>query len=187
MAKVIIIGAGGVGLSIIMGAKLAQAGLIIAVDAAPGTENMARDLGATDFIDAKDDVAAQVMALTGGIGADYVFEAVGLPALQRACIDLARGGGHVIYVGMVANDATIDFPSNAITRTEKTVTGSIFGSANTERDFALYADHFMQGRLPVDRLIGRRYALDQINKAIDDMLAGVPGRGAILFDAGSTT
>lgn len=184
-ARVVVIGAGGVGLSIIMGAKLAQAGQIIAVDAAPGTEKMARDLGATDFIDAKDDVHAQVMALTDGVGADYVFEAVGIPELQRACIDLARAGGQIIYVGMAANDATIDLPSTAITRAEKTVTGSIFGSAKTDRDFALYADHFRAGRLPVDRLIGRRYDLDQINTAIDDMLSGKPGRGVITFDKGA--
>lgn len=185
-ASVVVIGAGGVGLSIIMGAKLAQAARIIAVDTAPEAEAMARDLGATDFIDAKEDVAARVMTLTSGIGADYVFEAVGLAKLQRACIELARPGGHITYVGLPANDATIDLPTTEITRTEKTVTGSIFGSAQTDRDFALYAGHFMRGRLPVDRLIGRYYRLDQINTALEDMLSGKPGRGVIVFDSTDT-
>lgn len=185
-ARVVVMGAGGVGLSIIMGAKLAGAAQIIAVDASADAEAMARDLGATGFIRASDTVQDQVMAMTGGIGADYVFEAVGLPELQRACLDLARAGGHITYVGMAGNEATIALPTTGITRAEKTVTGSIFGSARTDRDFVAYAGHFLQGRLPIDRLIGRHYPLEQINSAIDDMLAGKAGRGVIEFRKGGS-
>lgn len=181
-STVAVVGAGGVGLSIIMGAKMVGAARIVAVDAAAHTEQMARNLGATDFIDANEDVHAQLMALTDDIGADYVFEAVGKPALQRTCLELTRPGGQLTFVGMAGNEATIELPTTGITRQEKTVTGSIFGSAHTDRDFRLYAEHFACGRLPVERLIGRRYSLEQINTAIDDMLAGKPGRGVILFD-----
>jgi len=180
-STIAVIGAGGVGLSIIMGAKLAGATQIIAIDAAPGTEAKARELGATDFIPACQDVAARMAEMTTH-GADHVFEAVGKRALQRAAIDYCRPGGQVTFVGMDANDATIDLPSTGITRSEITVTGSIFGSACTTRDFAAYAQHYLDGALPIDRLIGRRYRLSQINEAIDDMLAGKPGRGVILFD-----
>ena len=97
----------------------------------------------------------------------------------------ASPGGQVIFVGLDANDATIDLPSTGITRAEISVTGSIFGSACTTRDFRAYAQHYMEGRLPIDRLVGRRYALGQINEAVADMLAGEPGRGVILFDGGT--
>lgn len=179
--KVAVIGAGGVGLSIIMGAKLAGAQQIIAIDASPQAETKARALGATHFIDAKQDVGTAIHALTE-YGADHVFEAVGKRALQRAAIDYCRPGGQVTFVGMDANDATIDLPSTGITRSEITVTGSIFGSCCTTRDFKTYGQHFLGGDLPVGQLIGRRYRLPEINTAIDDMLAGKPGRGVIVFD-----
>lgn len=183
-SSVAIIGAGGVGLSIIMGAKLAGATRIIAIDAVPETEAKARALGATEFVLATEDVAARIAEITVH-GADHVFEAVGKRALQRAAIDYCRPGGQVTLVGLDATDATIDLPSAGITRSEITVTGSIFGSANTRRDFVAYAQQYLDGALPIERLIGRRYRLDRINEAIDDMLAGKPGRGVILFDEGA--
>lgn len=179
--SVAVIGAGGVGLSIIMGAALAGARRIIAIDRAPAVEAIARRLGATSFIDANDDMAGSVMAVADH-GADVVFEAVGRRTLQREALDLARPGGRVVYVGLDAEDATIALPTTAITRAEKWVTGSIFGSVQADRDLVAYAEHFRAGRLPVDALIGRRYRLDQINEAIDDMLASRPGRGVILFN-----
>lgn len=180
-STVAVIGAGGVGLSIIMGAKLAGAARIIAIDAAPGIEAKARELGATDFVFASEDVGARINEMTTH-GVDHVFEAVGKRALQQAAIDYCRPGGQVTFVGLDVHDATIDLPSTEITRSEITVTGSIFGSACTSRDFVAYAQHYIEGRLPIEQLIGRRYALDQINAAIHDMLAGKPGRGVILFD-----
>ncbi|MBO9446935.1 Zn-dependent alcohol dehydrogenase [Ruegeria sp. R14_0] len=180
-STVAVIGAGGVGLSIIMGAKLAGAGRIIAIDASPDAEAKARELGATDFVLADEDVGACIKEMTVH-GADHVFEAVGKHALQRAALAYCRPGGQVTFVGLDANDASIDLPTTDITRAEITVTGSIFGSACTTRDFATYAQHYLNGDLLIDRLIGRRYRLDQINEAIADMLAGKAGRGVIMFD-----
>jgi len=184
-ASVVVIGAGGVGLSIIMGAKLAGAAQIIAIDAAPGTEAKARELGATDFIAANEDVAARIADLTTH-GADHVFEAVGKRTLQRAALDYCRPGGQVTFVGMDANDATIPLPSTGITRSEIIVTGSIFGSACTTRDFRAYAQHDLPGALPSDQLSGRYERLDQINAALEDMLAGKPGRGVIRFNGAAS-
>lgn len=179
-----VFGAGGVGLSVIMGAKLAGAARIIAVDAAPETEPLARDLGATHFLPAGPEASAQVRALTDGLGADTVFEAVGETALQEACLNAVRPGGTLIFVGLPGDDETMALPSAALTRDEKTVTGSIFGSAQTRRDFARFADLRQQGRLPIDRLVARRYRLDDVNEACADMLSGRGGRGVILFDGG---
>ena len=68
-----------------------------------------------------------------------------------------------------------------VTRTEKVVTGSIFGSACTDRDFRRFAGHYLDGELPVDQLIGRRYDIDDVNQAVVDMIEGKAGRGVILF------
>lgn len=179
-SSVAVIGAGGVGLSIIMGAKLAGAATIIAIDASPAAEAPARGLGATDFIHTSEAVGSRIDELSQ-YGVDYVFEAVGRRALQRQAIDYCRPGGTVVFVGLDSSDASIDLPTTGITRAEKWITGSIYGSVNASRDFALYAGHYRTGELPIDQLIGRRYRLDQINLAIDDMLAGKPGRGVILF------
>jgi len=178
---VAVIGAGGVGLSIIMGARLAGAARIMAIDASAGAETKARELGATDFLLAGDDLRAQILELMPH-GADHVFEAVGKRTLQRAAIDYCCPGGQVTFVGLDSNDATIDLPSTGITRSEINVTGSMFGSACTTRDFRTYAQHYLDGRLPIDQLIGKRYRLADINQAVDDMLSGSPGRGVILFD-----
>ncbi len=178
---VAVIGAGGVGLSIIMGAKLAGAEQIIAIDASAAAEQKARALGATHFVNAAQDVAGAIRALTGH-GADHVFEAVGKRALQRDAIAYCRPGGQVTFVGLDANEASIDLPTTEITRSEINVTGSIFGSACTTRDFKAYGQQFLDGALPIDQLIARRYGLEEINTAIGDMLSGKAGRGVILFD-----
>ncbi|MEX0350080.1 MAG: alcohol dehydrogenase catalytic domain-containing protein [Paracoccaceae bacterium] len=115
-------------------------------------------------------------------GADRVFEAVGKSTLQRAAIEYFRPGRQVTFVGLDSNDVVIDLPTAGITRSEIAVSGSIYGSSCTTRVFQAYAQHYMNGDLPIDRLIGRRYELDQINDAIGGMLSGKPGCGVIRFD-----
>ena len=83
---------------------------------------------------------------------------------------------------MDSEDATINLETTAITRAEKTISGSIYGSACTHRDFASYGEKFLKGELPIDLMVNRRYQLDEINIAINDMLEGKPGRGVIVFD-----
>ena len=181
-SSVVVVGTGGVGLSVIMGAKLAGAARIIAVDSNPDKAAVAESFGATDFVRAGDSMRSEVAALTGGRGGDYVFEAVGKVALQEACLDITRRGGSLIFVGLPGNDEHMRLPSASVTREEKWVTGSAFGSCCVERDLPMYADLFSQGRLPVDRLVSRRYALADINEAMDEMLAGQQmGRGVVTW------
>jgi Zn-dependent alcohol dehydrogenase len=116
------------------------------------------------------------------VGADHVFEAVGKRALQSAAIDYCCSGGTVTFVGLESEDATINLKTTAITRAEKTISGSIYGSACTDKDFLLYGEKFLDGDLPVDQLVNRRYQLKEINIALSDMRKGKPGRGVILFD-----
>ena len=180
---VVVIGAGGVGLSVIMGAKLQGASQIICIDQNKNTKKLAMELGATEFfIPANNqDAHNKIIDLTS-VGADHVFEAVGKRALQSAAIDYCCSGGTVTFVGLESEDATINLKTTEITRAEKTISGSIYGSACTDKDFLLYGEKFLDGDLPVELLVNRRYHLKEINIALSDMLKGKPGRGVILFD-----
>lgn len=181
-SSVAVFGAGGVGLSIIMGAKLAGASQIIAVDKAEAKGDMAQAFGATEFVLAGPQVVKRIRAMTEGRGADYVFEAIGIPAVQEQCLEAVRPGGTVVLVGVSPMGSGTNLPGSVITRQEKTVTGSYYGSANTTRDFPLYLDLYQRGLLDLDRLVSKTYRLEEINEAFADMLGGETARGVILFD-----
>lgn len=180
-SSVAVFGAGGVGLCIIMGARLAGASQIIAVDTNETKGDIARSFGATDILINSPDVVQDIRSLTGGRGADYVFEAIGIPAVQESCLEAVRPAGTVILVGVSPMGSGTNLPGAVITRQEKTVTGSYYGTANTARDFPLYAGLFLKGQLALDRLISKTYSLEQINEAYADMLGGQIARGVILF------
>jgi len=181
-SSVAVFGAGGVGLSIIMGAHLAGATHIIAVDKAPAKLEMACSFGATEALLGGPQVNDAIRGLTGGRGADYVFEAVGIPALQEQCLEAARPGGTIVLAGISPMGSGTNLPGAIITRQEKTIMGTYYGSANTARDFPLYGELFLRGQLPLDKLVSKTYPLEQINEAYADMLSGETGRGVIVFD-----
>ena len=181
-SSVAVFGAGGVGLSIIMGAHLAGASRVIAVDKAPGKLELARTFGATDALLGGPQVNDAIREMTSGRGADYVFEAVGIPALQEQSLDAARPGGTVVLAGISPMGSGTNLPGAIITRQEKTIMGTYYGSANTARDFPLYGELFLRGQLPLDKLVSKTYPLEQINEAYADMLSGETGRGVIVFD-----
>ncbi|NOZ71771.1 MAG: Zn-dependent alcohol dehydrogenase [Chloroflexi bacterium] len=181
-SSVAVFGTGGVGLNIVMGAKLAGAAQIIAVDKAQAKEKIAREFGATTFLLAGTDTVEAIRDLTEGRGADYVFEAIGIPAVQEQCLAAVRPGGIVVLVGVAPMGSSTNLPGSIITRQEKTVTGSYYGTANTLRDFPLYLDLYQRRLLDLDRLVSKTYTLEQINEAFADMLSGKNARGVILFD-----
>jgi len=180
-SSVAVFGAGGVGLNVIMAAKLAGASKIIAVDQAEAKCDMALGFGATDVLMAGASVPDAIRKLTGGRGADTVFEAIGVPAVQEQCLGATRPGGTLVLVGLSAMGSGTNFPGAIIARQEKTVTGSYYGTANTARDFPLFADLYLQGKLDLDKLVSKTYALDEINEAYADMLDGEVARGVIIF------
>ncbi len=90
----------------------------------------------------------------------------------------------MVLAGVAPMGSSTNFPGAIITRQEKTVMGTYYGSANTARDFPLIADLYLQGRLDLDRLISKTYALEQINEAYDDMLGGRTSRSVIVFEQG---
>lgn len=178
---VAVFGAGGVGLSVIMGARLAGASRIIAVDRAEAKGDIALAFGATDFRMAGPEAVADIRSMSEGRGADYVFEAIGAPAVQEQCLEATRPGGTLVLVGVSPMGSSTNLPGAIITRQEKTVTGSYYGTADTARDFPHYADLYLSGALDLDRLVSRTYSLEQINQAYADMLSGEIARGVILF------
>ena len=180
-SSVVVFGAGGVGLSIIMGAQLAGASRIIAIDRVEAKQEIARQFGATHVLLAGPDTNEAIRDLTEGRGADYVFEAIGLPAVQEQCLDAARPGGTIVFAGVSPMGSSTNLPGAIITRQEKTIMGSYYGTSNTARDFALYADLYLKGKLALDRLVSKTYPLDQINQAYADMLSSETARGVIVF------
>ena len=180
-SRVVVLGAGGVGLSTVLGAVLAGAESVIAVDRFPEKEAIARVCGATHFLLDGPDLADRVRAATEGRGADYVFEAVGLPSLQERCLDLVRSGGTVVLSGLSPMGSATNLPGSVLVRREIAVLGSYYGTCVAARDFPRYAAWCQDGRLPLERLVSRTYTLDQINEAYADMLSGQGARGVMLF------
>jgi Zn-dependent alcohol dehydrogenase len=180
-SSVAVFGAGGVGLCVIMGARLAGASPIIAVDTIAEKMAMAQEFGATDAVLADENSPEMIRNMTSGRGADYVFEAVGIPAVQEQSLAAARPGGTVVLAGLSPMGSETNLPGALITRQEKTITGTYYGTANTARDFPLYADLYLKGLLDLGRLVTNAYSLDQVNEAYADMLNGKLARGVIAF------
>src|SRR5262249_37417869 len=120
-ARVAVIGAGGVGLNVVQGAVLSGASTIVAIDTKPAPLDIARRFGATDTIDAtSSDVPACVRELTGGRGADFVFDTVGAPATLTSALAAAKKGGTVVLTGLSRGDAQAAFPMFPFVMQEKT-------------------------------------------------------------------
>lgn len=180
-SSVVVFGVGGVGLSIVLGAKLAGACPILAVDRTEAKRDLALAFGATDALVGGPDTVAALRARTNGRGADYVFEAVGVPALQEQALEAVRPGGMLVLAGIAPMGSATNFPGALLTRQEKKVVGSYYGSANPVRDFPRYAELYLRGRLDLGSLISRTYRLEQINEAFAAMLDGTNARGIVVF------
>jgi S-(hydroxymethyl)glutathione dehydrogenase/alcohol dehydrogenase len=181
--SVAVIGCGGVGLAAINGAAIAGAGRIIAIDAAPGKENMAKAFGATDFILAGNDadVVKQVIELTKG-GVQHSFEAIGLAKTAEQAFNMLRRGGTANVIGMIPVGQTISLMGAAFLG-EKRIQGSLMGSNRFPVDMPRLVDFYMAGKLKLDDMISRRIKLDQVNEAFEEMKTGAVARSVIVFDA----
>jgi len=179
--SVAVFGAGGIGLNIIQGARLCGAYPVIAVDINDHKLEIARQFGATHALFSDESAVAEIQALTAGRGVDCAFEALGLPALQERAFAALRPGGVLTLVGTAPDDTVTNLPGAVITRAEKVVRGSFYGSVNPPRDIPMLLDLHAAGLLKLEELITRAYRLDQINQAYADMLSGALARGIIVF------
>ncbi len=180
--SVIVFGCGGVGLNILQGAALCGAKTIIAIDTNPAKMEIARQFGATHVLMADDDPIRHIRELTDGRGAEHAFEAVGIPTLQELALSAIRPGGTLTLAGLSPMGTGTNLPGAIITRQEKVIKGSYYGTINAARDFPLLLDLYMEGKLKLDELVSREYGLDQINEAYDAMLTGTVARGVVVFE-----
>ena len=179
-SSVVVFGAGGVGISVIQGARIAGAAEIVAVDLAPAKQELAKRFGATHAVtpDQLDDVKRDV---TGGLGFDYGFEAIGKPVTMRAAFDATRRGGTTTIVGVVRFDETIEYNAFELFYAEKNFRGSMYGSADVRTDFHRLLRLWRTGRLDLEGMISVRSGLDGINEAFRAMKAGEVIRTVIEF------
>ncbi len=178
-STVAVFGAGGVGLGVIQGARIAGALRIIAVDISENKLKTAMDLGATDIVDASDnDPVEAIRTITGG-GADYTFEAIGLKDAAEACWDALGTGGTATLIGMIPEGTKIEIPTTGMR--ERKIQGCSMGSNRFKIDMPKYVEFYRQGRLLLDEMVTRRLQLSDINEAFRAMKAGEVARSVIMF------
>jgi S-(hydroxymethyl)glutathione dehydrogenase/alcohol dehydrogenase len=167
-SSVAVIGCGGVGQSVIQGARIAGAAVIIAIDPVASRREGSLKVGATHAIDPADgDPVEQVRELTQGRGADYTFEAVGRSELMLQAYNMARAAGSVTLLGMPAPDETLTLPAIAAVFSGKRLLGASTGGAQILRDFPRFIALAEAGKLDLGSMVSRRISLDEINKGID--------------------
>ena len=177
----LIIGAGGVGLSSVMGATVAGAHPIIVVDVDDEKLALAREFGASHVINAsRTDVVSEVLALTGGAGVPWAIEAIGRQATLQQALACVAAGGALVAVGLGAADSGFTVPLNQLVQRQKRVIGSLYGSSNPTVDLPRLFDLYLAGALPIDRLIGERMPLADVEAAYDKLVAGSVGRGILI-------
>ncbi|HXH23355.1 MAG TPA: Zn-dependent alcohol dehydrogenase [Dehalococcoidia bacterium] len=180
-SSVAVFGCGGVGLSVIQGARIAGARMIIAVDTIEAKLATARELGATHVIDASSsDPVQKIIEMTGG-GADYTFEAIGNAKVAEQCFDALCPGGTATVIGMIPVGQKVEITGSALLR-EKKIQGSSMGSNRFRVDMPKYIEFNLQGRLKLDEMISRRLKLEDVNDAFRAMKAGEVARQVIMFD-----
>ena len=182
-SSVAVIGLGGVGLSAVMGASLAGAARIVAVDRVEAKLALARSVGATDTVLAEADVATTVAAIrdaTDG-GPDVCVEAIGLPSTVEIAIGCLPTGGSALLVGMTPLGQRASFEVFPFVDGARRIVGSNYGSAVPWVDFPRYAALHLEGRLPVDRLVTSRIGLDGLEDAFERMRRGEGVRSVIEF------
>lgn len=181
-ATVAVIGCGGVGLNVVQGARLVGAKQIIAIDPVSSKRDLASDLGATHIVDpSNESTVERIVELTGGVGADYVFECVGTGTLFRAAWDACGIDGTVVGIGVASTDDVTELPSQAFSTSEKTLMSCLYGTSRPRMDMPLYLELYRQGRLKLDELVTRRYTLDNVNDAVADMHSGANARGVVIM------
>ena len=180
--SVAVIGCGGVGDAAIVGARLAGASPIIAIDRDERKLRWAADLGATHTVNAAQvDTVAAVRELTGGFGADVVIDAVGRPETWRQAFYARDLAGTVVLVGVPTPDMVLEIPLVDIFSRGGALKSSWYGDCLPERDFPTLVDLYQQGRLPLEKFVSERIKLDDVEEAFHTMHAGEVLRSVVVL------
>ncbi|MFC9845813.1 Zn-dependent alcohol dehydrogenase [Streptomyces sp. NPDC060223] len=172
---VLVIGTGGIGLNVIQGARIAGALKIVAVDSNPAKEPVARQFGATHFLTSTDAVKDILPT-----GANHAFECVGRVELIRQAIDLLDRHGQAVLLGVPPSTAEASFLVSSM-YLDKSILGCRYGSSRPQRDIALYANLYREGRLLLDELVTATYPVEDFEKAVDDARGGRVARAVLTF------
>ncbi|MBM3944859.1 MAG: Zn-dependent alcohol dehydrogenase [SAR202 cluster bacterium] len=179
-STVAVFGAGGVGISVIQGARIAGASMIISVDMLDNKLQMAKEFGATHTVNPKNgDPVAKIKELTGGQGVHYAFEAIGLveaPFVQA--IECTRNRGITTWVGHAPEDLKLNISARII-MWEKTVIGSMYGSSRPHVDFPRLVSLYKTGQLKLDEFITKKFPLAQVNDAFTALGKGQVARSVL--------
>lgn len=180
-AGVAVFGLGGVGLSVVLGARAAGAYPLVAVDLLDAKLALAQELGATHTVNAaREDPVQAVRDLTAG-GAAYAFESVGNERVLVQAYQATRRGGTTVTIGLPHPARQFAVPAVSLVAEERTVKGSYMGSAVPRRDIPRFIALYQAGLLPVERLLTRTIALEEVNPAFDALARGEAVRQVIRF------
>jgi S-(hydroxymethyl)glutathione dehydrogenase/alcohol dehydrogenase len=180
-STVAVFGAGGVGISVIQGARIAGARQIIAVDIRDNKLEIAKHFGATEAINgAQVDAVREIKRLSGG-GVEYSFDAIGNPSVLEQCVYCLAPRGLATLVGAIPPDQKVEFKSGHLF-VEKRIQGCYMGSNRFHLDMPKYLDLYRQGRLNLDDMVSRRGRLEDVNEAFRAMEAGEVTRTVLVFN-----
>jgi S-(hydroxymethyl)mycothiol dehydrogenase len=179
---VAVIGCGGVGDAAILGASIAGAREVIAVDVDDRKLEWATGFGATHTINSRNvDVVAAVQELTGGLGTDVVIEAVGRPETYKDAFYARDLAGRVVLVGVPTPDATIELPLIDVFGRGGSLKSSWYGDCLPSRDFPMLIDAYLAGRLPLDRFVSERIGIADVEAAFTKMQEGGVLRSVVVM------
>ena len=171
-ATVLVTGLGGIGISIVQGARLANAARIIVSDPVAERRGYAANFGATDILDpGADDVVARTLEITKGVGVDYAFDGAGHSSLIVDCLNATRIGGTTTMVGAAMQPLELPMPAILLSQ-EKKLQGCLLGSCHGHRDIPRFLSLWQKGALDLESMISHRRPLSEINAGLDDMRAG---------------
>ncbi|MGH9081019.1 MAG: Zn-dependent alcohol dehydrogenase [Acidimicrobiales bacterium] len=189
-----VFGAGGVGLNVIQGLRIAGASRIIAVDTLAGKEGLARQFGATHFVDASSgDAVAAIRQLvppgpdrvsgalgwTGGV--DWSFDCVGHPAVLRNALDVLDWGGNALAIGIPPQGTEVSVDVNSLAYVDRGLLGCRYGSSRPHHDIPLMVEMYLSGQLMLDELVTEQRSLDGFRQIVEDMEQGKLARGVLTF------
>ncbi len=160
---VVIIGAGGVGMNIIQGARLQGAGTIIIIDLHEEKLTQAKKFGATDVICASTcNTVDAVLACTNGRGAEHVFDVTGLPSIMENALQMLGRGGQLTCVGVPNRGDTMTFEPRKLISMQQTICGCTYGDIHPGHDLQTFAQWYMQGRIELDSLVTKTINLEEL-------------------------
>jgi Zn-dependent alcohol dehydrogenase len=178
--QVAVFGLGGVGMSAVLGARMAGAERIIAVDTVASKLELAQRIDGVTAMTAGEDVVERIRSATGG-GVDCAIETVGSAHVLGQAYAATRRGGTTITVGLPHPDRMLTIPAVSLTAEERTLRGSYLGSSVPVRDVPRFIAHYRDGRLPVEQLLTHRMTLDDINEGFDRLARGEAIRQVVIF------